>query len=100
MKTKTKLFWYKALDKTLIAVPWIAFGVSIFTTKGAGSIGARAARAVGGKALKKGMFNMLSVDAVAQKVRSDFIRPKVEGLMKMQIIEQAEEKTKELRAKR
>jgi hypothetical protein len=99
MKAKTKLFLYKSLDKALIAAPWIAFGVSVFTTKGTGSVGAKALKALGGKALRKSAFNMLSVDTLAKKVRSDFIHPKIEGLMKTQLLEQAEEKTRELRTK-
>ena len=99
MKAKTKLFLYKAADKALVAAPWVALTISLFTTKGAGSVGARVARAFGGKALRKGMFSMLSADAIAKKMRSDLIQPKIEGLMKTQLLEQAEKKTRELRAK-
>ena len=99
IKAKTKLFLYKSLDKALVAAPWIAFGVSVFTTEGAGPLGVKMLKKVGGKVLRKGMFNMLSVDALANKVRSDFIHPKIENLMKTRLLEQAEEKTRELRTK-
>jgi hypothetical protein len=135
MKTKTKLFWYKAADKTLRASPEIVEKVvkaglfigSIFLFKNATKM-AKPLRYAGkikpvGKAVKfmvpmvpmfvrnvaSGISNRIDVlssgpkEYIRKRAESYRIRkiaPKIEGLMKLQLIEQAEEKNKELRARK
>ena len=134
MKAKTKLFWYKSLDKALRASPWIAekavkvglFIGSIFlfknATKMAKPLGYAGKIKPVGKAVKfmapmVPMFvrNVASginakVDVLSsvpkeyvrkrtESYRTRKILPKIEGLMKLQLIEQAEAKDKEERAR-